>query len=202
MRKLGFTILCVLVVAACGGDEDSATSDTSAVASTSTTAAATDSSANQEWAATVDGVLGDLIVAQRESTNSFIEAFEPGPAEVTAIRDLFQRDAAALAAAAQALPPSPDDPAIAISYDPFRSALEAESAAASDIAAEMTDDHDALRAEVEANGGNTDGTRYDELRGLFGPLVETRTDACFALQAAFEAAGLESLTCIDDAPLG
>jgi ABC-type glycerol-3-phosphate transport system substrate-binding protein len=200
MRKLGVTILILLVGAACGGGEDASSSDTSAATTTTTVGAV--ESADAEWAATVGEVLEDLIAAQRVSTNAFIEVFEPGPAEVTAIRDLFQRDAATLAAATGALPPSPDDPALAVSYDPFRAALEAESAIAADIAAELTDDHDALRAEVEANNGNIDGTRYGELRSLFGPFVDARIDTCFGVQAAVESAGLQSITCIDDAPVG
>jgi len=192
MRKLGVTIFSLLVVAACGGGEEASSPE-----STTTTTVA-DSTVTTEWADTVGGVLDNLIAAQRESTNAFIEVFEPGPAEVTAIRDLFQSDAASLADAVAALPPPPDDPALAVPYDVFRTAMEAESGTASDIATELTTDHDALRAEVEANNGDSAGTRYGEIRGLFGPLVEARTDACFGVQAAIDSAGLESINCIDD----
>ena len=197
MRKLGITIVSLLVLAACGGGEEASSSET-----TTTTVAVADSTATTEWADMVGGVLDNLIAAQRESTNAFVAVFEPGPAEVTAIRDLFQSDAASLADAVAALPPPPDDPALAVPYDAFVTALGAESDTASDIATELTSDHDALRAEVEANGGDSDGTRYGQLRGLFGPVVGARTDACFSVQAAFESAGLESINCIDDEPLG
>lgn len=192
--------IAAFALVACGGDGDgdndaveTETIDSTDLTSPPSTAVSTLPAPDSDWAGQVIDTYGEYTSTDLDRVLTYVDAAagEPGR-EVELFAQYLRAEADALGDTIAGFPTTQhSSPDLASSMTSWIEALEARRAQLVDAATELTDETDALQAELDAGGSPA----YEDVRARLGE-DDDALQACFAVQTAFDERRLGVLRCL------
>ena len=202
MRLLVGVAVTALLAAGCGSsDEPQAAADDPAT--TSADAAVDGDSVDDTGAGAVDGAWDEAVVAawdefqvvRTRAAIRSIAALETGEHRLDWTQAYLVEEGEGIAALLAAFPAGPDDAALAEAAANLQTVLEEMKAAGEAAWAMGEADPEAVRTSLDEVGDDLPAAPYGQAYVTYAEIDPALSEACFSLQEAMTAAGLELLDC-------
>ncbi len=200
MHLLLWVMLTALLAAGCGdsGEPEAAANDRGETAAEDGGNDGADSGADanaEPWDEAVVAAWDEFQVVRTRAALRAIAALETGEHRLDWTQALLVEEGEGITALLAALPAPPDDAALAEPAAELRTVLE-EMQAAGDAAWTMGEaDPDAVKASLDEVGDDLPAAPYGQAYVAYSEMDPALSEACFSLQEAMTAAGLELLDC-------
>lgn len=198
VQLLVWVVLTALLAAGCGGSDEpeSAANDGTETAANETSADDGDDDRDADpWDQTVSAAWDEFQIVRTRAALRAIAALETGEHRLDWTQAFLVEEGEGITDLLDAWPGPPDDAALAEPAEQLQTVLEEMQVANEATRAIGEADPDAVKASLDQVGDDLPAAPYGQAYVTYSEMDPALSEACFSLQQAMTAAGLELLDC-------